>query len=168
MTLAVPVSMYGAKERDERKERNSGESKTKGTSRLAVKDERSFIERTTVSRLLSLRFAKGVRRPFCWSRGSHARTVEFSWLIPAPSRRPFPDVVSAPATGTSPRKNTQRNENRLLSRFSSYRDPGETRGKKGIGPGEVTDETVDRLSVESERSREQCHAMQRYASFHHR
>lgn len=45
---------------------------------------------------------------------------------------------------------------------------GKRGGKKGIDPGEVTDETVDRLSVESERSREQCHAVQLYASFHHR
>lgn len=174
MTLAVPVSMYGAKERDERKERNKARRATlrpkvprDWPSKTTI-HRRSSIERTTVSRLPSLGFTKGVRRPFCWSRGSHALTVEFSWPIPASPRRPFPDVVSAPATGTSPRKSTQRNENRSLSRFSSYRDPGETRGKKGIGPGEVTDETVDRLSVESERSREQCHAMQRYASFHHR
>lgn len=121
LTLAVPVSMYGAKERDERKERNKARRATlrpkvprDWPSKTTI-HRRSSIERTTVSRLPSLGFTKGVRRPFCWSRGSHALTVEFSWPIPASPRRPFPDVVSAPATGTSPRKSTQRNENRSLA-----------------------------------------------------
>lgn len=173
MTLAVPVSTYGAKERDERKERNSAESKTrdvsaKGSSRLAVEDERSSIERTTVSRLLRFALRRAfvdlfagrvVRTPVPSSfRGRYSLRLADLFPISFPRQQPERRLGKIP------------NETKIACPLASPAiEIRGKRGKKRNWPGEVTDETVDRLSVESERSGEQCHAMQRYyASFHHR
>lgn len=175
MTLAVPVSTYGAKEGDERKERNSTESKTrdvsaKGSSRLAVEDERSSIERTTVSR--PLRFA--LRRAFVdLFAGRVVRT-------PAPSsfRGRYPLRLADLFSISFPRQQPERrlgkipNETKIACSLASPAiEIQGKRGKKRNWPWRGNRRN-GRPVIGGERAVGRampCHAMQRYyASFHHR